>query len=161
DQGLREGRFDAKISVGLPDAAARAEILEIHLGRRREAVDGDDMDLDDVAPLTAGCNGAALESIVTLAAQYALAEDALIATRHLLRAVRQRGGTERAVVEESVSWEDVVLADEVRAQLQEILNVFLHPDLADRLGVKPPAGVLLHGPPGTGKTTVAKAIAAL
>jgi transitional endoplasmic reticulum ATPase len=161
DQGLREGRFDAKISVGLPDAAARAEILDIHLRRRRDAVDWEDMDLDEVAPLGAGCNGAALEGIVTLAAQYALAEDALIATRHLLRAVRQRGGTERVVVEESVSWEDVVLADDVRAQLQEILNVFLHPDLADRLGVKPPPGVLLHGPPGTGKTTVAKAIAAL
>ena len=160
DEGLREGRFDARIPVGMPDPTSRAAIMRVHLSRRNAAVGWDGIDFQRLAGATAGCNGAALESIVSLAAQFALADDELIGTEHLVRAVQERGGRERASTDENLTWDDVILANEVRAELQEILNVFLHPDLAKRLGVRPPSGILLYGPPGTGKTTIAKAIAA-
>jgi transitional endoplasmic reticulum ATPase len=53
----------------------------------------------------------------------------------------------------------VVLAEETREQILEVLDVFAHPELARELGAEPPAGILLYGPPGTGKTTIARAIA--
>lgn len=59
-----------------------------------------------------------------------------------------------------VSYEDIGgLGDEVR-KIREMIELPLrHPELFKRLGVEAPKGVLLHGPPGTGKTMLAKAVA--
>jgi transitional endoplasmic reticulum ATPase len=159
DPGLREGRFDAKILVPLPDPAGRKQIVRVHLERRRDAVDWSEIDLDEIAAVTQGRNAAALEGFVTAAAQAALAEQRAIEQRDVMAAVRAREGGERVVLENPVAWDDVVLPDDVRESLLEVLNVFVRPDLARTLGVTAPAGLLLWGPPGTGKTTIAKAMA--
>lgn len=159
DIGLREGRFDARILVPLPDVEARREIVRVHLERRDSAVDLASIDLDEIARATKGRNAAALEAFVTLAAQAALAQRRTIRHEDLVAAIAQREGKDRVVLEDRVAWDDVVLPDETREQLMEHLHVFTRPDLADALGVKAPAGLLLYGPPGTGKTTIAKAMA--
>ena len=159
DPGLREGRFDAKIFVPLPDPNARKEVLRVHLERRGDAVSWDTIDLDAAARETHGRNAAALESFVSLAAQSALTKGTPIDQDALLYAIKQREGNDRVSLEQRVTWSDVVLPQETEDHLQEILTVFSRPELARSLGVKPPAGVLLYGPPGTGKTTVAKAMA--
>jgi cell division protease FtsH len=59
----------------------------------------------------------------------------------------------------AITWSDVAGVDEVRAELQEIVDFLKDPSRFEDLGARVPKGILLHGPPGTGKTLLAKAAA--
>jgi cell division protease FtsH len=59
----------------------------------------------------------------------------------------------------ATTWADVAGVDEVRAELQEIVDFLRKPRQFEKLGARVPKGILLHGPPGTGKTLLAKAAA--
>jgi transitional endoplasmic reticulum ATPase len=159
DPALREGRFDAKVQVPLPGPEDRAEVLAVHLNKRGDAVEPAGLDLGELARLTNGYNAAALETVVSLAAQEALKTRRSIDQAMLVKAITDRGGQHRISLEARLDWDDVVLAADTRERVMEILTVFAQPELARQLGVAAPAGIVLHGPPGTGKTTIAKAMA--
>lgn len=159
DPALREGRFDAKIHIPLPDAEDRSYVFNVHLTHRTDAVDWASLDLAELARLTPGYSAAGLASVVSLAAQAALRTGALIDQSRLASVIAERGGKHRISLEQRVEWDDVVLDDEARDHVQQILTVFTDPDLARQVGVSAPAGIVFHGPPGTGKTTIAKAMA--
>ena len=59
----------------------------------------------------------------------------------------------------ATTWADVAGVDEVRAELQEVVDFLRNPGQFEKLGARVPKGILLHGPPGTGKTLLAKAAA--
>jgi len=159
---LRPGRFDRHVRIDLPDRAARSAIFAAHL-RGRPAHGA--LELDDLARRSEGLTAAAIAQVVDSAALAAFREAAdtgriiEIEQHHLVGALRDRGGDDRPTIEDW-DWDQLVLPPQVKAELQQLQALVEDPDLAERFGVDAPTGVLLAGPPGTGKTSIAKILAA-
>ena len=159
---IRPGRFDRHIRIDLPDAAARRAIFQAELDDRPSARS---IDLEALVSRTEGMTPAAIAKIVDTAALEVFREATQtgerleLDTEHLLSAVERYGGQDRPTVEHW-SWDSLILPDEIKAQLRQLQAVIEDPESATRFGVDPPTGLLLAGPPGTGKTTVAKVLAA-
>jgi transitional endoplasmic reticulum ATPase len=159
---IRPGRFDRHIRIDLPDAEARRAIFRAELDDRPAA---EDIDLEDLVRRTEGMTPAAIVKIVDMAALDVFREATQtgkhleLDTGHLLSAVERYGGQDRPTVEHW-NWDSLVLPPNIKAQLQQLQAVIEDPERAGRFGVDPPTGLLLAGPPGTGKTTIAKILAA-
>lgn len=170
----RPGRFDREIAFTPPDAADRAEILRLHLAQAPLADDA------DPALIAERCHGYVGADLAALAGEAALAA--------LARATTAAGGVEAVDVEaleitqrdldagfgrtrpsllreaevpaQPVRWSDLGGLDEAKAALTEaVIWPASHPALVRQLGVEPPRGILLAGPPGAGKTMLARALA--
>ncbi|PYN12569.1 MAG: hypothetical protein DME06_08980, partial [Candidatus Rokuibacteriota bacterium] len=174
----RPGRFDREISLSAPSRVGRMKILRIH---SRGMPLAPDVDLSRLAEITHGFVGADLEVLCKEAGMRALQElldtsdfvakdiaalvkDARIFMRHFLDALRHIDPTatrEFFVERPNVSWAEVGGLDDVRRQLESIIDLPRRaPKLFARSGIRLPKGVMLSGPSGTGKTLVAKALAA-
>jgi transitional endoplasmic reticulum ATPase len=173
----RPGRFDREIEIGVPAAEGRLEILMIHT---RGMPLNEDFNLEHVAEITHGFVGADLAALAREAAMRALRrylpdielgkpipaeilEKMRVTTEDFADALKDiEPSAMREVLVEipKVSWEDVGGLDRVKKELHEAIELPLEdPGAFVRLGIKPPAGVLLFGAPGTGKTLIAQAIA--
>ncbi len=174
----RPGRFDREISIPIPDRDGRREIIEIHsTGMPLNA----DVELNILADVTHGFVGADLEALCREAAMSSLRRllpeidfsaselpydrlATLTVTMDDFRAalceVSPSAIREMFVDIPDVRWADVGGLDDIRRRLIESVEwPIKYPELYQQAGVKPPKGLLLAGPPGVGKTLIAKAIA--
>ena len=179
DQALRRpGRFDKELEIGVPDAAARLSILKVLLRRTPHQLE--ESLLSEIAGKTHGYVGADLSSLVHTAGLNAIrrvtsvqdvnntvplsdrADHALL-PRDIEAAMQTtRPSALRSVFLETpqVSWSDIGGQSSVKQKLQEVIEWPLkHPATFKRLGVAPPRGILLYGPPGCSKTLIARALA--
>ena len=180
----RPGRFDREIEIGIPDREGRAEILEIHL---RDMPIAADVDVAHLADITHGFSGADLQALAREAGMAALrrlmpstgnadsadsADSAasltdLMATEvcldDFLSALHDiEPSAMRQVFTElpDVTWDQVGGMEEAKAALREAVEWPLrYPELLAAAGTHPPKGILLSGPPGGGKTLLARAAA--
>ena len=157
---------DRELGLSLPDAATRKALLEVLL----RDVPAKDLALSEIADRTPGFVRADLAALVREAALRAaarasedgkppsLTQDDFKGALTVIRPL-SRSATEEVSVG-SVTLEDVGdMADTKAALTEAVLWPLQHPDTFARLGVDPPKGVLLYGPPGCGKTFVVRALA--
>ncbi len=175
----RPGRFDREIEIPPPDKRARKAILEVHT--RNVPLDKD-VNLEEIAALTHGYTGADLAALVKEAAMAALRRflraekvdlnkpippDMLkklkVTKKDFIDAMKIVHPTlmrEVLVEVPEVRWEDIGGLEDVKQQLREAIEWPLKsPEIFEKMGIRPPRGVLLYGPPGCGKTLLAKAVA--
>ena len=151
---VREGRIDLEIRVDLPNEVMRLKILEKQLENRPWRR----FDLKEFAQKTAGTSPAKIRALVDNAATFAAAEGRRIEESDLRRAFEQSGGKDRQPFE-PVEWSDLVLEEDVERDVRMLVRLLNEPGLAKKMQVPIPTGVLLVGPTGTGKTTIARLIA--
>ncbi|KAJ2853853.1 AAA+-type ATPase, partial [Coemansia erecta] len=164
----RPGRFDREIEVAVPTPSARLQILQTKLSTAPHRITSDQ--LQTLASSTHGFVGADLEALVREAAVLAIKESSdsdaaslYIEHKHLLRAltlVRPSCMREATLEIPRVRWEDIGGQHATKQLLREAVEWPLrHPEAFQRMGIRPPKGVLLYGPPGCSKTLTAKALA--
>lgn len=174
----RPGRFDREIEIKVPDKKGRKDILMIHT---RNMPLSDDVNADKIASISHGYVGADLEYLCKEAAMKCLRRllpelnledeklppetlDKLVVNaddfQNAIREVTPSGMREVFIENPDVSWDEVGGLENVKRELQEAVEwPMKYPTLYSKLGHRMPRGILLHGPSGTGKTLMAKAVA--
>jgi transitional endoplasmic reticulum ATPase len=179
DEALRRpGRFDREIEIGIPAREGRIEILQIHT--RGMPLDVD-VDLARISDITHGYTGADLEALCRESAMKALRRylpqinleekriphevlDQMVVNqkdiRDGFREVTPTAMREVYIESPNIPWDAVGGLEGVKDNLREAVEWPLkNPERFARLGINPPKGILLHGPPGCGKTLLARVVA--
>ncbi|MEM2979882.1 MAG: CDC48 family AAA ATPase [Thermoproteota archaeon] len=174
----RPGRFDREIEIKMPNKDGRLEILQIH--SRGVPLSGD-VDVEQIAEITHGYTGADMAALCKEAAMKALRRHfseilsfkesipievlnkIVVTMEDFMSAYKEMVPTTmREVYVEipHVRWDNVGGLEEAKKLLREAVEMIINkPEKAKKLGIDPPSGILLYGPPGCGKTLLAKAVA--
>ena len=174
----RPGRFDREIEIKVPNEKERLEIFQIHT--RNMPLDKK-ISLKEFAQITHGFVGADISAVAREAAMSALRrylpkidlESEIIDPELLEQIEVTKNDFEEALKEvlpsairevfvevPNVTWDQVGGLEKLKQQLIEAVDWPLsNPTIFSRMGIRPPRGILLYGPPGCGKTLLARAVA--
>ena len=174
----RPGRFDREFEISVPNEDGRLEILLIHI---RGMPVAEDVDLKDLASELHGYTGADIKSLCREAAMKAIRrylpeidfetekipseilqsmQIKLIDFYDAMQEVVPTAMREFYVERSKIWWQDVGGLDDVKNALTDNLILAMkEPTKFTKIGIKPPKGALIYGPPGCGKTLIARALA--
>ena len=174
----RPGRFDREMEISVPNADGRLEVMEIHT---RGMPISKDVNLKILSSELSGYTGADMKSLCREAAMRSIRrylpeidlETEKIPTKVLqsmevkiidfydaMREVVPTAMREFYVERSKVYWDDVGGLDNAKKILEEnLIMAMINPEKFSKMGIKPPKGALLYGPPGCGKTLLARALA--
>ena len=174
----RPGRFDREMEISVPNADGRLEVMEIHT---RGMPIANDVNLKVLSSELNGYTGADMKSLCREAAMRSIRrylpeidletekiparilqsmEVKLIDFYDAMREVVPTAMRECYVERSKVYWDDVGGLDNAKKTLEENLIIaMINPEKFSKMGIKPPKGALLYGPPGCGKTLLARALA--
>ena len=179
DPALRRfGRFDREIDIGVPDEKGRLELLNIHTEKMKLS---SEVNIEEICKETYGFVGADLAQLCTEAAMQCIREksefidideekidssvlNSLFVSQDNFRTALSQSNPsafrETAVEIPNITWKDIGGLENVKRELQETVQYPVeHPEKFEKFGMQPSKGVLFYGPPGCGKTLLAKAIA--
>ncbi|MDH5795615.1 MAG: CDC48 family AAA ATPase, partial [Candidatus Bathyarchaeota archaeon] len=174
----RPGRFDREIEIGIPDKQGRHEVLQIHT---RGMPLSENVDLRRLSDTTHGYTGADLAALSRETAMKALRrylpeidlEEERIPPNVLekmevtmddftnaFKEITPTAMREVAIEVPTVHWDEVGDLEDAKQNLRESVEwPIKNSDVFQRMGINPPKGILLFGPPGCGKTLLARAVA--
>ncbi|XP_033248612.1 ATPase family protein 2 homolog isoform X1 [Drosophila miranda] len=155
----RAGRLDSELELGVPSPQARQAIIECLIQSVEHQLTSEDV--GQIATISHGYVGADLANLVYTAILQA--QPQALQLRHLQEAlISVKPSAMREVLIEcpNVQWSDIGGQSELRLAMQQAIEwPLLHAEKFQRLGIKPPRGILMFGPPGCSKTMIAKALA--
>jgi len=174
----RPGRFDREFEISVPNEDGRLEILEIHT---RGMPISDDIDLKDLSSELHGYTGADIKSLCREAALKSIRrylpeidletekipsevlqsmQIKIIDFYEAMHEVIPTAMREVYVERSKVWWQDVGGLDSIKKSLTDnLVTAMKEPNKFTKIGIKPPKGALIYGPPGCGKTLLARALA--
>jgi len=174
----RPGRFDREIEIGVPDKQGRYEILQIHTRGMPLAEDVDLKKLSEMshgytgADVAALCRETAMKALRRYLPQINLEEERIppsvlekmeVKSEDFMNAYKEVTPTamrEVYIEVPTIHWDDIGGLEEVKQELKEAVEwPIKNPDIFKKLGIKPPKGILIYGPPGCGKTLLARGVA--
>lgn len=163
----RYGRLDVEIEIRVPDAITREQILIKQLQQTKHHLSHDEV--QTIATNSHGYIAADLSNLIAKASMHASnaiedsADDCVITLADIQYAyghVVPSAMKEVVIKCPNVKWSDIGGQNELKLQLKQAIEwPLLHPEAFTRMGITPPRGVLMFGPPGCSKTMVAKALA--
>ncbi|XP_055638547.1 ribosome biogenesis protein SPATA5 isoform X2 [Toxorhynchites rutilus septentrionalis] len=154
----RSGRIDYEVEIPVPSAEARAQILSKILSRFNHVLRPGE--IVKIAHITHGYVGADLDSLVGRAMRDTNTSINYSDLASALQHVKASAMREIMIECPNVHWKDIGGQEDLKLQLRQMIEwPILRPEIFTRLGIAPPRGLLMFGPPGCSKTMIAKALA--
>lgn len=158
----RSGRLDYEVEIPVPNAEMRDKIVTKMLVEHQLT----SVEIAEIAKHTHGYVGADLENLVSKSVAIAEIDGKFTITLSFtdiignLSMVKPSAMRELLIEKPNVKWSDIGGMKDLKLKLKQVVEWPInHPETFERLGIKPPRGLLMFGPPGCSKTMIAKALA--